>query len=250
MIVLEKMQVLYVEDERALREEVSRFLSRRVKRVIEAQDGLEALEMVASEQVDLVITDLKMPRMDGLDLARRLRIERPELPIIVLTAVSDAASILEMVDVGIDKYLVKPIDIKRLVGAMKEIAERLSRKKEGTAGLLPEEEKKITEQVVGPVGSSVKRHLGRGPATIKVFIQGTRLMLQLQGSRTPYEQTLLAEEANQVAVDHLRALFYKQIGPYLAHILNRETDLDWVYDDASVDSEMDLDQVFFRLERG
>lgn len=249
MIVLEKMHILYVEDETALREEVSRFLSRRVKRVIEATDGLDALERIKEESVDLVITDLKMPRMDGLQLARHLRKERPDLPIIVLTAVSDAASILEMVDVGIDKYLVKPIDIKRLVSAMKEIADRLSRRKEGETGLLPEEEKKITDQVIGPVASSVKRHLGRGPATIKVFVQGSRLMLQLQGSRTPYEQTLLAEETNLLAVDHLRALFYKKIGPYLAHILNRETDLQWVFDDASVDSEMDLDQVFFRLER-
>lgn len=123
------LSVLYVEDEPVAREELARFLARRVREVRVAADGVEALEAFRASPVDLVVTDVRMPRMDGLTLARELRALSRELPIIATTAHSDATSLLEAIDAEIDHYVVKPIAVDRLVGALARCAELIGHRR-------------------------------------------------------------------------------------------------------------------------
>lgn len=108
--------VLVVDDSETIRKFVTFALRSRNLRVVGARDGLEALETLAAEPADLVITDLNMPGLDGYRLIKALR-EDPataDLPIIVLSSLSSDDDVQRGLDLGANAYLVKPFDPIRI----------------------------------------------------------------------------------------------------------------------------------------
>ncbi|KUY33912.1 butyrate response regulator transcription factor BumR [Campylobacter jejuni] len=106
--------ILVVEDEVKARESMINILSERFSKVIGAQNGDEGLKKFKKFKPDLVITDIAMPIMDGLDMAREIKEISDDVPIVVLSAYSEKERLLRSIDIGIDKYLIKPIDIEEL----------------------------------------------------------------------------------------------------------------------------------------
>ncbi len=106
--------ILVVEDEIKTRESLINVLSERFSKVIGAQNGDEGLKKFKKFKPDLVITDIAMPIMDGLDMAREIKEISDDVPIVVLSAYSEKERLLCSIDIGIDKYLIKPIDIEEL----------------------------------------------------------------------------------------------------------------------------------------
>ncbi|ADT66736.1 butyrate response regulator transcription factor BumR [Campylobacter jejuni] len=106
--------ILVVEDEIKTRESLINVLSERFSKVIGAQNGDEGLKKFKKFKPDLVITDIAMPIMDGLDMAREIKEISDDVPIVVLSAYSEKERLLRSIDIGIDKYLIKPIDIEEL----------------------------------------------------------------------------------------------------------------------------------------
>ncbi|EMC5248843.1 response regulator transcription factor [Campylobacter jejuni] len=106
--------ILVVEDEVKARESMINILSERFSKVIGAQNGDEGLKKFKKFKPDLVITDIAMPIMDGLDMAREIKEISDDVPIVVLRAYSEKERLLRSIDIGIDKYLIKPVDIEEL----------------------------------------------------------------------------------------------------------------------------------------
>lgn len=106
--------ILVVEDEIKTRESLINVLSERFSKVIGAQNGDEGLKKFKKFKPDLVITDIAMPIMDGLDMAREIKEISDDVPIVVLSAYSEKERLLRSIDIGIDKYLIKPVDIEKL----------------------------------------------------------------------------------------------------------------------------------------
>lgn len=106
--------ILVVEDEVKARESMINILSERFSKVIGAQNGDEGLKKFKKFKPDLVITDIAMPIMDGLDMAREIKEISDDVPIVVLSAYSEKERLLRSIDIGIDKYLIKPVDIEKL----------------------------------------------------------------------------------------------------------------------------------------
>ncbi|EAI8222020.1 response regulator transcription factor [Campylobacter jejuni] len=106
--------ILVVEDEVKARESMINILSERFSKVIGAQNGDEGLKKFKKFKPDLVITDIAMPIMDGLDMAREIKEISNDVPIVVLSAYSEKERLLRSIDIGIDKYLIKPVDIEEL----------------------------------------------------------------------------------------------------------------------------------------
>ena len=107
---LRNLCVLYVEDDAEVRQQMSRFLARRVGRLEVAEDGAEGLAAFRAVGHDLVITDIKMPNMDGLEMAAQIKASGNRVPIIVITAHSDKEFLLRAIELGIDRYVTKPVD--------------------------------------------------------------------------------------------------------------------------------------------
>ncbi|ELV5356982.1 response regulator transcription factor [Campylobacter jejuni] len=106
--------ILVVEDEVKARESMINILSERFSKVIGAQNGDEGLKKFKKFKPDLVITDIAMPIMDGLDMAREIKEISDDVPIVVLSAYSEKERLLRSIDIDIDKYLIKPVDIEEL----------------------------------------------------------------------------------------------------------------------------------------
>jgi response regulator NasT len=102
------VKVLVAEDETIIRLDLVEMLGRAGLEVVgEARDGLEAVELARSEQPDLAVLDVKMPRLDGIEAARRILDERP-IPIVMLTAYGQDELVGRAVEAGVFGYLVKP----------------------------------------------------------------------------------------------------------------------------------------------
>ena len=106
------MRILVVDDEPALRQAVKRALGFEGYDVTFATDGVEALEVLAAEPVDAVVLDVLMPRMDGLEVCRRLRRSGDMTPVLMLTARSPVEARVEGLDAGADDYLPKPFALQ------------------------------------------------------------------------------------------------------------------------------------------
>lgn len=117
---LKEITVLYCEDEQNLREVTSGILKSFTKKQFIAQDGKEGLEYFKKYQneIDLVITDVNMPNMSGLEMAKEIKEINSNMPIIVATAFSNSEYLLEAIDLGVDKYVLKPVNIKKLLDTM------------------------------------------------------------------------------------------------------------------------------------
>ncbi len=122
---LRGLTCLYVEDDEEVRKQLVEFLARRVREVIAASDGAEGLAMFRARRPDLVITDIRMPSMDGLSFARVVRDEAPGLPIIVTTAFDQTDYLMRSIELGIEQYVMKPVEGKRLHATLLTCARRL-----------------------------------------------------------------------------------------------------------------------------
>ena len=118
------LDVLVVEDDVRVRDLLCRYISSQGHRVRSAGDGVEALELIGKSPPDLVLTDLKMPRMDGMELAAYLREHAPQVDVIVLTAYADRDSAIQALRLGVYDYLVKPLDLTELGASLRRVAER------------------------------------------------------------------------------------------------------------------------------
>jgi diguanylate cyclase (GGDEF)-like protein/PAS domain S-box-containing protein len=110
--------ILCVEDEPTARTLLVHVLQRRFANVLAAGDGAEGLEMFRKHLPSLVITDIKMPRLDGIRMARAIRTERPGTRIIITTALDEAGQLLSAIEVGVSDYVIKPLAPKRLYEAV------------------------------------------------------------------------------------------------------------------------------------
>lgn len=122
------LEVLYVEDEPLIRETLGKQLTRLFKTVHVAEDGQAGLALYSTHRPPLVITDIRMPLMDGLEMAKAIKIVNPDALILVTTAHNDEAYFQKSIEIGIDGYLIKPIEMaalrEKLYGALKRIEER------------------------------------------------------------------------------------------------------------------------------
>lgn len=117
------INVLVVDDEKPLREFVRRNLEVRGYKVLTASNGLEALAIFQHETIQLVIMDIMMPHMDGLEATRRIR-QESYVPIIILTAMGEEADKVRAFDLGADDYLTKPFGVGELLGRVKAVLRR------------------------------------------------------------------------------------------------------------------------------
>lgn len=115
--------VLVVDDEKTLRDFVRRNLEVRGFGVVTAANGLEALAIFNTQNIDLVILDMMMPRMDGLETTRRIR-QHSTAPIIILTALDEESDKVRAFDLGADDYLTKPFGVGELLARVKAVLRR------------------------------------------------------------------------------------------------------------------------------
>lgn len=109
------MELLVVEDERRMLELLRKGFTEEGHTVACATDGSQGLEMVRSQRFDVVILDVMMPKMDGFEMARRMRSEDIQTPVLMLTAKDSVPDVVQGLDLGADDYLTKPFSFDELL---------------------------------------------------------------------------------------------------------------------------------------
>src|SRR5213080_1677709 len=124
--VLKKTRILIVEDEPAMVEGLRDNFEYEGYDVISAVDGIAGLDRALADNPDLVVLDVMMPRMSGLDVCKQLKVKRPSLPIIMLTARGQEIDKVVGLELGADDYLTKPFSVRELMARVKAVLRRVS----------------------------------------------------------------------------------------------------------------------------
>lgn len=129
---LKNLTVLYVEDDDEVRENISTSLSYFVKHIESASNGDEAYALYEKMSPDIIITDIDMPGMNGLELAARVRESDSFIPIVVTTAFKTEEFLLDAVSLHLERYLVKPVTLAKLKESLESCYEKLKELKRVT----------------------------------------------------------------------------------------------------------------------
>ena len=115
-----KFSILYVEDNEALRDKVDILLNKFFGKVDSAEDGESGLQKFKNYHYSIVITDIKMPKMDGLTLAKHIKHIQPDTKVIVMSAFDDKELLLKGIELGVFRFLTKPVDVHELADVLLE----------------------------------------------------------------------------------------------------------------------------------
>ena len=118
------MELLLVEDDLRVSELIKRGLEEQGYLVTLAYDGLMGKKLMTSNRYDLIITDIVLPQMNGIELCKEIRMIWPEIPVIMLTALGTTDDKIDGFDAGADDYLVKPFDFRELHARIKALLNR------------------------------------------------------------------------------------------------------------------------------
>jgi len=123
--ILKNLTLLLVEDNDGIREELVFNIGFWFKEVVEARNGLEGVEKFKTHKIDLIITDIKMPRLNGIDMVNQIRQIDKEIPIIFQTAFSENEFLLKAINMSVQGYLIKPINLEHMEEVIENAIDRI-----------------------------------------------------------------------------------------------------------------------------
>ncbi|MFA9240551.1 MAG: response regulator transcription factor [Candidatus Paceibacteria bacterium] len=132
---LKNIKILVVEDDEIALENEIEYLQEYFQNIYEAKDAIEALKIYEQIQPSIIITDIKMPKLNGLEFVQRIREKNDEVQIIILTAFCDKTYLLKAIELKLVKYLIKPINERDLNNALKICVNNLKNKKSNIINL-------------------------------------------------------------------------------------------------------------------
>ena len=173
MTDLKNLTILLAEDEAELRRETAAFLELYCGRIVQAANGREALALFDEQRPDLIISDIRMPVMDGLELAVRLKERGPDAPVIFCTAFTETAYLLKAIEVGAAAFVRKPVDSEELLAAIAKAA-------------LPVIQRREINGLSAELTASVEAQMGAGAAMrtiaeLAAHVARTSYSILLQG---------------------------------------------------------------------
>lgn len=221
----QRKTILVAEDDEQILSAIAEYFERSGYNLILAFDGLEALEIFRESKADLIISDVMMPKMDGLELVRRVREIDPLLPIILLTAKDDILDRLLGLEMGADDYITKPFSLRELEARMKAVLRRTGK------GPNPDgirDEAPIVRGNDRPRVSNLL--LSREKTRLKTKIK------ELEGTKAaePAHVSTAKDPAVYATIAHDMANELSQIGGALQAIRYLATDLDEIQEECDL----------------
>ena len=170
--------ILIVEDDKNAREGLQKFLESEKHRVIAFDNGKEALRYLEKNKVDLILTDLKMPGLDGIKMLKRSQEISSSFLVIILTAYGTVEKAVEAMKLGAYDFLTKPFEDKELIGAVQEALQKASETRailderkdieRRLETLTPREREVLTYVITGMLNKQIAYELGMSEKTVKV----------------------------------------------------------------------------------
>jgi diguanylate cyclase (GGDEF)-like protein len=124
--ITKTLHLLYAEDDEGMRNSSADLFQNFFAQITTAEDGLDALEKYQKSSFDIVITDISMPRMDGIELIQNIRMDNPAIPVIVYSAWNNPAAMTACIPLNVDGYLLKPIQTKNVMEVLEKVAHKIA----------------------------------------------------------------------------------------------------------------------------
>ena len=196
---LKDKSVLYVEDELDVLKNISTLLSNFFRDFHTASDGVRALEIFNKEPIDLLLVDIELPKMNGIELIKRIRKTDKDVPIIVISAYTKTDYLLESVELGLNKYIVKPLTSKKIHELLENANKYFSRD-----GIIA-----LSSGVILDKGASIISHGGKDYSLSSkelnfLDILASKRMISYDDIATLWEDTVPSENAIRSYIKHLR----------------------------------------------
>jgi DNA-binding NarL/FixJ family response regulator len=214
----EAIKVLLVEDQQLVREGLKGLLSlhEEIRIIGEAADGAEALELIAQEQPDVILSDMRMPRLDGTGLIRALAARALKIPVVLLTTFDDAAVFDEAVRAGAKGFLLKAISPDTLLQALRDVAA-------GGTALRPTLTERMERQ-----STHVERAFSATEQPDPLSPKELQVLRLVASGRSNTEIATLLGNSEGVIKNHCSAIFSKMGVRDRTQAVLRAIDLGWI----------------------
>jgi DNA-binding response OmpR family regulator len=250
MSELKNLRILYVEDDEATREALSKFLSRRVGKVYAASDGEEGVRKFLEYRPNLLIVDLIMPGMSGLEMISEVRNQDKECRILITSTVNEINTVLEAVDMGIDHYIVKPIDMEDLEKKLEVTARSFISREAKTHSLsfMNLDNVRLAEDMIRREFLKImKTYSGKGPQDVKVLLFENQAEIIALDTATVMEKTIAFNRRNLTVIEQFRRVFYEEISGQLEECVELATGYKVRVSSVFVDGLKRLDKIILTI---
>lgn len=250
------ISLLFVEDNETIRFLYNRLLSSRVEKFYIAENGKEGLDLYQKYKPELIITDISMPIMDGLEMIGHIKKTDPDVKVIVMSAYSIKEYFLEAINLGVKGYLIKPVEAKKLFGLIDELAGNILLTKELAE---KEEKRRIAEEnlkrslaekeiLLKEVHHRVKNNMQIISSILKMQerqVQDASLKIVLEESQNRIRSMALIHE-NLYRYENLANIMFSNYVKSLAGNLARS----FSDQQGKISFEYDIDDVYLPLDIG
>ena len=250
-LIMKTLKLLYVEDEEDIREQLLESFKRKFIEVSVAKNGLEGLEKFKNDKPDLIVTDIKMPKINGLDMIEAIRTIDNEIPIIVTTAYSDLENIKKSLELGVDRFIQKPPNKKEIDTALYKATKAIVKQKilddkqkiidtilgwSPTFSIILNEENisHITYEIIGILGIQEKSDILKNLETSNIFDKDKNLINKnfsstselykfLSQSQEKHHIELENKKRNKKEIFFIKSKFYEHTKLYLISFFQEES---------------------------
>ncbi len=248
--MLKNLKILYAEDDEEAREELTDVLKRRVGRVYVCENGARGLELYNDCKPDIIIADYYMPEMDGIEMIKRIHKQGDNIAAVIISAVDEVNTILRAIDAGICKYILKPVNVQDLLGVLEELAEELYGSRKHKSAALPENRKKVEDEIKREFSAMLKSSTGKGPRNVSVFMNGDGIEVMASDVLTVFEKNILDSNRNVGIIKHIRELFFSVKEKELCDMIQRISGCKVTLSDVIISPEKDKNRLIFTVSRG
>ena len=120
-----ELKVLFIEDDYDTRVQSVKMFENLFDNIITANDGLEGLEKFDSYDFDLILSDIQMPKLDGIEFIKKIRAKNNTIPIVMISAYDNTPYLLKSIEYGVDGYLIKPIEIESFLNIIQKVIDKI-----------------------------------------------------------------------------------------------------------------------------
>lgn len=247
MTYLSDMKILYIEDDADTRDALNRFLRRRCSKVVAFPDAELALDTYSTYKPDIIIVDLLLPGMNGMDFIDRIQqipgSQQPE--ILITTTVSEVDTVIGLIDRNISAYVLKPLDISVLEEKLEMLATKIynTNVSKSKHAMFANEDNRgqIADRVRVDFLKLLKSKSGKGPTKVNVIIKAETVEIIAYDTLTAFEKTILENNHNSVLIEQVRELYYKNIKSIIEEMLLEKTGLQFTLDKIDIDVHKKID---------
>lgn len=253
--MLLNLKVLYVEDDDDTRDELAHFLRKRVGKLITAKNGQEGIEKYKENKPHVIITDSRMPIMDGITMSSKIRELDKDVAIIVTTAFSDVEIVIKAIDMGINKYILKPVRSSELMDSLKDCAIKVLIKEEGKLPvgqammLSAEDKKELEKNIQNRFAMFLKEKTGKGPKFVKSFLKMDMIEIEAADTFTKYEDALLNRGKNERIIRFVRESFYMSYKKDIEMMIGELLTLTCSLESVVVDTYRKKDRIILNIKK-